>query len=261
MTFALLLVMMLAASVTTFHVSRRWYVPLAVAWTLAFLAFGSLVADLSLSEMALTNWLTGLFWALGCVGVVTVAMAVGVAVPRLHPLFADERIVNTSGAEVAHKSLIEVPLGTVLLEEIVFRSVLLGMVTSMFGTVAGVLGSSFLFGLWHILPALEMHGSHSLTSQLGSGWRAKLATVAVTILATGGAGLVFAMLVVLSGSVLAPMGLHWATNGPGSIAAWLVGRRQARSAARAAAEESGAEESDAEPADEQPEDRGESDPA
>ena len=69
------------------------------------------------------------------------------------------------------------------------------------------------------------------------------------------------MLVVLSGSVLAPMGLHWATNGPGSIAAWLVGRRQARSAARAAAEESGAEESDAEPADEQPEGRGESDPA
>ena len=163
----LLLVMMLVASVTTFQVSRRWYVPLALAWTLAFLAFGSVVADLSLSEMALTNWITGLIWGLGCIGVVTVAMAVGVAVPRLHPLFADERVVNTSGAQVAHKSLIEVPLGTVLLEEIVFRSVLLGMVTSMFGTVAGVLGSSFLFGLWHILPALEMHDSHSLTSQLG----------------------------------------------------------------------------------------------
>jgi membrane protease YdiL (CAAX protease family) len=252
----LLLAMMLVASVTTFQVSRRWYVPLALAWTLAFLAFGSVVANLSLSEMALTNWITGLIWGLGCVGVVTVAMAVGVAVPRLHPLFADERIVNTSGAEVAQKSLIEVPLGTVLLEEIVFRSVLLGMVTSMFGTVAGVLGSSFLFGLWHILPALEMHGSHSLTSQLGSGWRAKLATVAVTILATGSAGIVFAMLVVLSGSVLAPMGLHWATNGPGSIAAWLVGRRQARSAARAADEESAAE-----PVDEPSEEPDESDPA
>ena len=241
MTLALLLAMMLVASVTTFHVSRRWYVPLAVAWTLAFLVFGSRVAGLSLSEMALTNWLTGLIWALACIGVVTIAMTVGVAVPRLHPLFADERVVNTSGVQVAHKSLIEVPLGTVLLEEIVFRSVLLGMLTSMFNTAVGVVGSAFLFGLWHILPALEMHGSHSLTSQLGSGWRAKLATVAVTILATGGAGLVFAMLVVLSGSVLAPMGLHWATNGPGSIAAWLVGRRQAHRAARTAAEESPAE--------------------
>jgi hypothetical protein len=34
------------------------------------------------------------------------------------------------------------------------------------------------------------------------------------------------MLVVWSGSVLAPMGLHWATNSTGSIAAWLVGRRR-----------------------------------
>jgi membrane protease YdiL (CAAX protease family) len=91
-----------------------------------------------------------------------------------------------------------------------------------------VLGSAFVFGLWHILPALEMHDSHSLTSQLGSGWGAKLATVGVTILATGGAGILFALLVVVSGSVLAPMGLHWAMNGPGSIAAWLVGRRQDR---------------------------------
>jgi hypothetical protein len=57
--------------------------------------------------------------------------------------------------------------------------------------------------------------------------------VAVTILATGGAGLLFALLVVVSGSVLAPMGLHWAMNGPGSIAAWLVGRRQERARERA----------------------------
>ena len=223
-----LLVLMLVASITTFQVNRRWYVPLALAWTIAFLAYGSLVADLSLADMALGRWIPGLLWAAGCIGVVTLAMAVGVAVPRLHPLFADERLMKSSGAQVAQKSLIEIPLGTVLLEEIVFRSVLLGLLTSMYGTWAGVFGSAFLFGLWHILPALEMHDSHSLTSQLGSGWRAKLATVALTILATGGAGIAFAGLVVVSGSVLAPMGLHWATNGPGSIASWLVGRRQAR---------------------------------
>ncbi len=119
--------------------------------------------------MALGNWPSGLAWALGAIGVVTVAMAAGVAIPRLHPLFADERILHTTGAQVAHKSLVEVPLGTVLLEEVVFRSVLLGLLTTTYGTVAGVLGSAFFFGLWHILPALEMHDSHSLTSQLGSG--------------------------------------------------------------------------------------------
>ena len=62
----------------------------------------------------------------------------------------------------------------------------------------------------------------------------ELATVVVTILATGAAGVGFALLVVVSGSVLAPMGLHWATNGPGSVAAWLVGRIQARQAESAA---------------------------
>ncbi len=167
-TLGLLLVLMLLASVTTFHVSRRWYVPLALVWTLAFLLFGYRVG-LSWAEMALGSWITGLAWGLGCILVVSLAMAAGVAIPRLHPLFADERVMGTTGAQVARKSLVEVPLGTVLLEEVVFRSVLLGLLTSMYGTVVGVLGSAFVFGLWHILPALEMHDSHSLTSQLGSG--------------------------------------------------------------------------------------------
>ena len=251
MVLALLLVMMLLASVTTFHVSRRWYVPLALVWTVAFLLFGS-IAGLSPAEMALGNWLPGLAWGLGAIGVVSLAMAAGVAIPRLHPLFADERVMGSTGAQVAHKSLVEVPLGTVLLEEVVFRSVLLGLLTKLarddlqlsHATTWGVVGSAFLFGLWHILPALEMHDSHSLTSQLGSGWGAKAATVTVTILATGGAGVVFALLVVVSGSVLAPMGLHWATNGPGSIAAWLVGRRRAR--AHDAADDGAAEDGAAE---------------
>lgn len=236
---ALLLVMMLLASVTTFHVSRRWYVPLALVWTLAFLLFGRLIG-LTWEQLGLANWLTGLAWGGGCVLIISIAMAAGVAIPRLHPLFADERVVGASGAQLARKSLVEVPLGTVALEEVVFRSLLLGLLTSAYGVVWGVAGSAFLFGLWHVLPALEMHDAHSLTSQLGSGWRGKVTTVLGTILATGSAGVLFAMLVVWSGSVLAPMGLHWAMNSTGSIAAWLVGRR----IAAARADEDGSETGD-----------------
>lgn len=223
----LLLVLMLAASITTFHTSARVYVRVAVAWTVAFLTF-SQFAGLSLRDMGLANWHNGLLWAAACIGIVAIAMVAGAQVPRLHPLFADERAIRVSGAEVAVKSLIEVPMGTVLLEEVVFRSVLLGLLTVEYGVVVGVLGSSFLFGLWHILPSLEMHDSHSLTSQLGTGWRSKLMTVLGTILATGAAGVGFAMLVVWSGSVLAPVGLHWAMNSIGSVAAWFVARRAAR---------------------------------
>ena len=62
--------------------------------------------------------------------------------------------------------------------------------------------------------------------RLRRGLTLTLATVALCAMTV--AGVLFALLVVVSGSVLAPMGLHWAMNGPGSIAAWLVGRRQAR---------------------------------
>ena len=220
------LVMMLLASITTFNVSRRWYVPMALVWTAAFLLFGRLVG-LSWAQMGMSSWVQGLAWGGGAILLVTIGMSLGVAIPRLHPLFADERVLSATGAQLATKSLVEVPLGTVALEEVVFRSVLLGLLVRSYGTTFGVVASAFLFGLWHILPALEMHKAHNLTSQLGSGWRAKVATVLGTILATGSAGVLFAMLVVWSGSILAPMGLHWATNSTGSIAAWLVARRRA----------------------------------
>ncbi len=228
MQLALLIALMLVASVTTFRASPHVYVRVALAWTIGFLTYGQVVAGLSLSEMGLTSWHTGLLWGGGCIAVVGLGIVAGVHIPRLHPLFADERAIKVSGTEVAVKSLVEVPVGTVLLEEVVFRSVLLGLLVSEYGTAWGVAGSSFLFGLWHILPSLEMHDSHSLTSQLGTGWRGKLMTVVGTIVATGAAGVMFAMLVVWSGSVLAPVGLHWAMNSMGAVAAWLVPRRAAR---------------------------------
>ncbi len=228
MHLALLIVLMLVASITTFRASPHVYVRVALAWTVGFLTYGQVVLGLSLSEMGLANWRSGLLWGGGCIAIIGTGIVAGIHIPQLHPLFADERAIKVSGTEVAVKSLVEVPVGTVLLEEVVFRSVLLGLLVSDYGTVWGVVGSSFLFGLWHILPSLEMHDSHSLTSQLGRGWRGKLLTVVGTILATGAAGVLFAMLVVWSGSVLAPVGLHWAMNSMGSVAAWLVPRRAAR---------------------------------
>jgi membrane protease YdiL (CAAX protease family) len=229
---ALLLVMMLLASVTTFHVSRRWYVPLALVWTLAFLLFGRLIG-LTWSQLGLSNWLPGLIWGSAAIAVVSLAMTLGVAIPRLRPLFADERVISASRKQVARKSLIEIPLGTVLMEEVVFRSVLLGLLTSIAASrgiaaaeIAGVAGSALLFGCWHVLPALEMHDAHSLTSQFGASWRARAGTVIATIFATASAGVLFGLVLLWSGSLLAPIGLHWATNATGSVAAWLVGRRQ-----------------------------------
>ena len=224
LVFVLLLGLMGIASVTTFFAKGNAYVALAVAWTAAFLGYGRVVEHLSWADMGMTRWLHGIVWGGACILIVSIGMALGVAIPRLRPLFADERLSSASASQIAHKTLVEVPLGTVLLEEVIFRGVLMGLLTTMYGTVWGIVGSSIVFGFWHILPALEMHGNHALTAG-DSSWWGKVRTVALTVLGTSLAGIVFALLRWGSGCILAPMGYHWATNSTGSIATWLIGQR------------------------------------
>lgn len=76
------------------------------------------------------------------------------------------------------------------------------------GARAATVGSSVLFGLWHVLPALG--------SDAGPGGAG--ARTAGTVLVTGLAGLGFCWLRVRSGSLLAPALLHWALNGLGLLA-------------------------------------------
>jgi len=96
-------------------------------------------------------------------------------------------------------------------EEIAFRSVLWGMMARYSTRRRVLVISSRLFGLWHILPSLH----------LASANRAVVATVAFT--AVG--GLVAGELRRRSGSVLASVGLHWATNALGvlcGLVAWRL---------------------------------------
>ncbi|MFM8412409.1 MAG: lysostaphin resistance A-like protein, partial [Alphaproteobacteria bacterium] len=107
----------------------------------------------------------------------------------------------------------------VLLEEIAFRAVLFSMLARRYGVVWAIVISSILFGLWHVLPSIGTHEQNpALGSVVGKGWRGNVLAVALSVLTTAVAGILFAGLRLLSGSVLAPMGLHWATNG------LLVGR-------------------------------------
>jgi membrane protease YdiL (CAAX protease family) len=49
------------------------------------------------------------------------------------------------------------------------------------------------------------------------------------VLTTTVAGVVFALMRIVSGSVIAPMGFHWATNGLGYGFSWVIlrtGRRR-----------------------------------
>jgi len=163
-----------------------------------------------------STWVTGLVWSLGIVLIVGTVIGIAGAIPRLHHLFADDRITEVSGAETARKALLDIPFGTVLIEEFAFRGVMLALVTTLTSTTWAVVVTSVLFGLWHVSPAMEMHDSHNATS--GSPWT----TVVGTVIVTGLSGVGFALLRLFTGSLFPPAALHWAANGTGVVVGWVV---------------------------------------
>jgi membrane protease YdiL (CAAX protease family) len=184
----------------------------------AGLAFVAWKHQLSWTDVGLgrSTWVTGALWSVGIVVVVGTVIGIAGAVPRLHHLFADDRITEVSGAETARKALLDIPFGTVLIEEFAFRGVMLALVASLSTTTWAVVVTSVLFGLWHVSPALEMHDSHNATS--GSSW----VTVLGTVFFTGLSGVGFALLRLFTGSLFPPAALHWAANGTGVVVGWVV---------------------------------------
>lgn len=163
----------------------------------------------------------GLLWGGAAAALVVAAYAVALAVPRTRGLFRDPR--HRVGARPALVlALLAVPLGTVVVEEVAFRSVLWGLLVVEYGTLTTTVVTSVLFGLWHVLPAV--HGARTSAPDgvvpLGDLLRRVAGTVAFTALA----GLVFAFLRHQSGSLAAPVLLHWATNGLGVLAAAVAWR-------------------------------------
>jgi len=224
---AAIVLVMAAANVATNVLPSRWTVPLCVVAAAVLLAIG-LAGGLSAADLGFGagTLLAGLGWAVLLVLAVAVTYAAAGALPRTRVAFADRRVTEAGGRRVAWKALVSIPFGTVLLEEIAFRSVLFGAVLVRFGAGWAVAVTSVLFGLWHIAPASAMHESHeAVGAALGTGRRAGLLAVLATVAFTAAAGLVFAGLRLWTGSVLPPMGLHWAVNGLGVAVAWWLASR------------------------------------
>ncbi|MFD7663744.1 CPBP family intramembrane glutamic endopeptidase [Streptomyces sp. NPDC059788] len=181
---------------------------------------GGTWADAGLDAATLKR---GARWAMVLIGLVGVGYAAAALLPATRGLFADERYGGLTGGQVALRVLVTVPVGTVLLEEVAFRGVLYGLVRRAGGAVWATAVSSLLFGLWHVLPSLGLATDKpALTPVFGrSAFGAALAVVAV-VLFTGAAGALFCELRRRSGSLLAPMGLHWAVNAFGYLAGFLL---------------------------------------
>lgn len=188
------------------------------------------LAGLSWQDLGLGpgTWRPGLRWAAVEIGIVGLVLAAAAALPLTREAFRDTRYRLDLGSTLL-TSLVLIPIGTVLVEELAFRGVLWGLLREVKGTTTATIVSSALFGVWHVLPSLGLAtNNQAITGAVGTGKSAQTTTVLVTVLFTALSGVVFCELRRRSGSILASAGLHWATNGLAvlaSSAVWAWGTR------------------------------------
>jgi uncharacterized protein len=181
-------------------------------------------AGLSWQELGLGwgTWRRGLIWASGAIGAVAVVFAVGAALPLTRDAFRDARY-HLGWEHALLTAFVLIPLGTVLFEEVAFRGVLWALLRRWRGTGTATAISSALFGVWHVLPSLGLAGDNeAIGSAVGKGSAGQAVSVLGTVAFTGLAGVVFCELRRRSGSLLAPAGLHWATNALSVLASAAV---------------------------------------
>ncbi|MFE2910303.1 CPBP family intramembrane glutamic endopeptidase [Kitasatospora indigofera] len=195
--------------------------PLTAALLLGVLRLaGGSWADAGLDR---AGWGRGARWAGVLIGLVAAVYLVAALLPPTRELFTDRRTEGDSGATVAFQVLVRIPLGTVLLEEVAFRGVLYGLLRKEWDVKAATIGSSLLFGLWHILPSLHLSDDKpALDPLFGDSVLGVVVVEIGTVLFTGLAGVLFCELRRRSGSLLAPAGLHWATNALGIVTGYAL---------------------------------------
>ncbi len=141
MTEALVLAVLAVHNVGVEQLPPAFYVPACLATSAATVGLAS-AAGVDVGHPGLSTDGLGVGLVLG--GVVAVLVGVAGWLPAMSPLFADRRMAGVGAVGTAYRAAVRIPLGTVLLEEVAFRGVLLALV--------GGMTSSVLFGLWHVVP-------------------------------------------------------------------------------------------------------------
>lgn len=146
--------------------------------------------------------------------------ATALVVPATRDLFADERVGDIRWWAMVYQVTVRIPLGTVVPEEIAFRSVLLAMFLARTSVVRAVLASSVLFGLWHVLPAVGIEDTNPVLGDLFGGAVGSVLAVVAAVIGTTIAGVLLVIARLLGGHLVTPVLAHVATNSLGFLFAW-----------------------------------------
>ncbi|MGW0035391.1 CPBP family intramembrane glutamic endopeptidase [Gordonia sp. NPDC003376] len=202
-----------------FGVPGSWLVlGVAVAVTIAVRLAGLSWDDLGLSTRTLGR---GIRWAVVIVVIVAVIAAVGVALPFTRDLFRNDAYSGLPAALFAAGVLI--PLHTVIGEELLFRGALLGALLQVSSTRVALVVQALLFGAWHVGSSQGLTaGNDGLRAIVGGGAFGAVVGVVLAVAVTAAAGVLLGWSRLRSGSLLAPVSLHWAANGMGAVAAAMA---------------------------------------
>ncbi|MEA2972768.1 MAG: protease family protein [Actinomycetota bacterium] len=216
MTFALLL---LAVAVLTLHnlgVERlrpAFYVPACGVTTAALVGLARW-AGIGLGDLGLSA--AGIGGGLVVGGATLLVVMVAGLVPMTRPLFADRRMAGVGALGTVYRTAVRIPFGTVLVEEMAFRGVLLALAGGLAGTGWAVAVSSALFGLWHVVPVRATLRTNDLAPSPA------VVGGTVVVLALVGAGLCWLRL--LTGGLAAPAIVHASASAGATLVAFFVVR-------------------------------------
>src|SRR5687767_1204533 len=152
---AVVLVTLVVVNVWVHLGPRHTHVVTGPVAALVLVAVGR-AAGLSWDQLGLSVHavLRGAVFGAVAAGAVAVVYLAALAVPFTRRAFLDTRYQISMRAAVL-TSLVTIPLATVVFEEVAFRSVLWGLLEKDRGAGVATAVTSVLFGLWHILPALD----------------------------------------------------------------------------------------------------------
>ncbi|MGU3432213.1 lysostaphin resistance A-like protein [Actinomycetes bacterium M1A6_2h] len=186
------------------------------------LLFFARARGLHWSDLGLKNWGRGAKHGVTAAAVTLLVVAVAASIPFTQSAFLNERYGVNVGATL-FAALVIIPLQTVVPEELAFRGVLHANLARRFGIRGVAVIGSLLFGLWHVASSLGLtSGNAGFSSVLGTGIFGQVVGVCGAVAGTTVAGFVFTWLRHRGKSILAPIGLHWALNGAGALAALTV---------------------------------------
>ncbi|MFQ5934359.1 MAG: lysostaphin resistance A-like protein [Dehalococcoidia bacterium] len=196
------------------------YVPLNLLAGLLLLllarGYGLSWRDVGLSRTSIPS---GLRWGLLLgVGLPSLLFLALLLPDPISSLMEDPRLEGLTLAGLAYRTLIRIPLGTALFEEMAFRGVLFGTWAKVASLRSAVVGSSLLFGLWHITPTFNALRTGDRVEEPALLLVSILAAVVVTFLG----GLFFAWLRLRTGGIYGPVLTHWLINALAATAAFIA---------------------------------------